>query len=64
MGDQVHLNDVLFGQFMSSSPEIQRTGTQLVLSTIEPENFTERLLQAILDGLDQVEGSLPGHSSE
>jgi DNA-binding Lrp family transcriptional regulator len=53
--DQDHLNEVLFDRLMNASSEIQRTETQLALITIEPEEFSQRVLQALLDEMDHVD---------
>jgi Lrp/AsnC family leucine-responsive transcriptional regulator len=54
--DQAHLNYVLFDRLMKASSEIQRTDTQLALITIEPEEFSERVLQSLLDEMEIDEG--------
>ena len=46
--DQKHLNDVLFDSLLAS-PEIRHTQTYLALSTVEPENFSHRLLQEVAE---------------
>jgi Lrp/AsnC family leucine-responsive transcriptional regulator len=44
--DQAHLNDLLFDSLLSSS-EIRHTETYLALATLEPDNFSSRLLQDV-----------------
>jgi Lrp/AsnC family leucine-responsive transcriptional regulator len=50
--DQDHLNEVLFDRLMKASPEILRTETQLALITIEPPDFSERVLQGLLEEME------------
>ena len=49
---QDHLNEVLFDRLMKASPEILRTETQLALITIEPPDFSERVLQGLLEEME------------
>ncbi len=53
--DQTHLNHVLFDSLLAST-EIRHTETYLALSTLEPDNFSRRLLEDIAEELVSKNG--------
>ena len=45
--DPDHLREIFFNQLLAA-PGIQHTDTSMVMATVEPENFTRNVLQALL----------------